>query len=261
MLYYCKGAMICMKIACACGNVFSWYSHPVFGKRPEGNVEIASSLYLSGILFKQYKSFCGSLDIAMFSRTTCDKIINSIISPVINSVMDSTILQGFAQNFVYSLMDLHRGIIVDFELLQIGIVKGDLEKNACENLISKLTAKENSDLNIGSEAYYALKKIVLDKSFLKDLKHVKHYAHTGNLDSYHNVHLKYAPKRVHFSFSSLHRRSILAVTYRSQYSMSSGDWVLNNKYALSSDGWKEDIMKRILANLRDQDLPEEEPGE
>ncbi|KAJ8882917.1 hypothetical protein PR048_014756 [Dryococelus australis] len=29
----------------------------------------------------------------------------------------------------------------------------------------------------------------------------------------------------------------------------------------SNDGWKEDIMERILTYLRDQDLPEEEPGE
>ncbi|KAJ8889175.1 hypothetical protein PR048_008669 [Dryococelus australis] len=267
MSYYC------IKIDCACGNVFAWYSHPVFGKRPERNVEISSSLYLSGILFEKNKSFCRFLDIAMFSRTTYDKIVNSIISPVINSVWKNereTNLKelqkssnvwlagdgqydspGFCAKYViYSLVDLHRGIIVDFELLQKGMVKGDLEKNARGNLISNLTAKENRYnavlneeekskklwLNSGSEAYYAPKKIVLDKSFLNDLEHVKHYVHTGNLESYHNVRLKYAPKRVHFSFSCLHRRSILAVLdcnwnvikqtvgYRSQYSKSSGDW-------------------------------------
>ncbi|KAJ8893602.1 hypothetical protein PR048_006202 [Dryococelus australis] len=125
MSYYCKGAMMCIKNACACRNVFSWYSHPVFCKRQEGNVEIASSL---------------SLDIAMFSNTPYDKIINSIISQVIKSLAgdgqyDSP---GFCAKYVvYSLMDLHRGIIVDFELWQKGMEKGDLEKNACEDLISK----------------------------------------------------------------------------------------------------------------------------
>ncbi|KAJ8884089.1 hypothetical protein PR048_015946 [Dryococelus australis] len=203
-------------------------------------------------------------NIAMFSRMTYDKIINSIISPVINSVCknerennlkelqksSNVWLAGdgqydspefCAKYVIYSLMVLHRGIIVEC-----------IEEEKSKKLW----------LNSCSEAYYALKKIVLDKSFLKDLKHVKHYVHTSNLESYPNVRLKYAPKRVHFSFSSLHQRSILAVLDfgMSQYSKSSGDWVLKNKYALSSDGWKEAIMKLILAYLRDQDLPEEEPG-
>jgi hypothetical protein len=40
----------------------------------------------------------------------------------------------------------------------------------------------------------ALQKIILDKTFLKDLQPAKNYVHTGALESYHNLRLKYAPK-------------------------------------------------------------------
>ncbi|KAJ8881553.1 hypothetical protein PR048_018035, partial [Dryococelus australis] len=77
------------------------------------------------------------------------------------------------------------------------------EYKSCEHELSEEEKKTNWWLNGHSSAYQAPKEIILDKSFLKDVEHTKHNAHTGSLESYHNLRLKYAPKRVHFSYSGL----------------------------------------------------------
>ncbi|KAJ8897431.1 hypothetical protein PR048_002777 [Dryococelus australis] len=120
---------------------------------------------------------------------------------------------GFSAKYlVYSLMYLDTGLVVDFELVQEEMVKGKLERAACENIMEKFVNKENCDVklflsdrhkgiryllktrfpNIEHEfdvTYQALKKIILDKSFLKDIEHIKHYVYTGCLESYHNLRL------------------------------------------------------------------------
>jgi len=54
-----------------------------------------------------------------------------------------------------------------------------------------------------SESYYALKKIIMAKDFLKDLTHATHFVHTGRLESYHNLRLKYMPKRIHLKYKGM----------------------------------------------------------
>lgn len=49
------------------------------------------------------------------------------------------------------------------------------------------------------------------KDLLKDLQHEKHFVHTGRLESYHNVRLKYMPKRIHLKFNGMYLRSIIAI--------------------------------------------------
>lgn len=56
-----------------------------------------------------------------------------------------------------------------------------------------------------------LSDIISNDNFLKDLKHTKNYCHTGCLESYHNVRLKYTPKKSHFSYDGMVLRSMLAI--------------------------------------------------
>ena len=46
----------------------------------------------------------------------------------------------------------------------------------------------------------ALKKIVLDKRLLNDLKYLTYFNHAGTLETYHYLYGKYSPKRLHFSY-------------------------------------------------------------
>jgi hypothetical protein len=91
-----------------------------------------------------------------------NKIINKYVYPVIcnqwqehknaniNSIMSSDLpiwLAGdgqfdspefCAKYCTYFVMDIHSGKIVDFKLVQKGQIKGDLERQACEQLLTEL---------------------------------------------------------------------------------------------------------------------------
>ncbi len=66
-------------------------------------------------------------------------------------------------------------------------------------------------LSSGSPAYGALQKIVLDKRLMDDLPNLVHFKHSGNIEVYHNLLLKYCPKRLSFSYEGNHARTQLAV--------------------------------------------------
>ncbi|KAJ8050281.1 hypothetical protein HOLleu_03421 [Holothuria leucospilota] len=62
----------------------------------------------------------------------------------------------------------------------------------------------------GSSAHQALVKVVLNKLLLNDMKHLAEFMHTGALEVFHNVVLKYAPKRLEFDFPYMSARLKLA---------------------------------------------------
>ena len=51
----------------------------------------------------------------------------------------------------------------------------------------------------------------MDKTLLKDLKHLTDFNHTGTLEVYHSLYNKYTPKRLHFSYPGMIARAQLAV--------------------------------------------------
>ena len=73
-------------------------------------------------------------------------------------------------------------------------------------MVKKLTKVEQRGklwLKEGSEAFKALQEIVFEKKLLSDLEHLTKYSHTGNLEVYHALINKYAPKREHFSYRGM----------------------------------------------------------
>ena len=64
-----------------------------------------------------------------------------------------------------------------------------------------------------SEAYLAFKKIVTDRRFVKDLEMCSKFFHTGNLEVFHSLMLKYCTKRIHFSYLGMIARTQLAVLH------------------------------------------------
>jgi len=55
-------------------------------------------------------------------------------------------------------------------------------------------------LDIDSPAHVALKDVVLSQKLLKDVGKLSDSMHTGSLEVYHSMLLKYAPKRQHFNY-------------------------------------------------------------
>ncbi|CAJ0961861.1 unnamed protein product [Ranitomeya imitator] len=58
--------------------------------------------------------------------------------------------------------------------------------------------------------YMNIQKIVTSPQLLKDLPHLVHNCHTGALENFHSLVLKYRPKRIHFGIDSMEARTKLA---------------------------------------------------
>ncbi|KAL4152882.1 hypothetical protein QTP88_000715 [Uroleucon formosanum] len=348
----CSGKIIKLKHFVQ-GHLYQWSSQNKNGTRPEGNILIGASLTLSGILFTQMTIFCETLKLAFFSRTSYDKIIRNYTEPSSDKIWLAGYGQfdspGFCAKYcTYTLMDLNSSKIIDFKPVQKGMLKGDLERKACELLLEEIVEQEiQHEFNIwhlskslmkrmkildkkypeaylwktsinnhlwwssktckgdgllltqkftsvlkhisnireweedgiiqkcehetlseeyknntlwihpDSESYNALKKILLAKDFLKDLQHAKHFVHTGRLESYHNVRLKYMPKRIHLKYSGMHMRPILAILDHNSnvnktmigdkmvYSKPFGCYTMKNRYTSTTNNWRAEIMQNV----------------
>ncbi|XP_016432068.1 uncharacterized protein LOC107758771 [Sinocyclocheilus rhinocerous] len=88
----------------------------------------------------------------------------------------------------------------------------DGEERRC--LHSELTSDEQRKkkwLDKKSRAFITLENLVLDKGLLKDLRQMALFKHTGKLEVFHSLLLKYCPKRIHFHYTSMLARTQVAV--------------------------------------------------
>lgn len=115
---------------------------------------------------------------------------------------------------------------------------------ACEHKkISRSHADDVKWLVYGSPAYICLQTIVMDKSLLKDLSYMVDYNHTGMLEVYHSLMLKYCPKREHFQLNGMIARTQLAVLdhnnscNRSHAKSNSGELRYKFPYSKVSRNW------------------------
>ncbi|XP_063967369.1 uncharacterized protein LOC135157003 isoform X2 [Lytechinus pictus] len=66
-------------------------------------------------------------------------------------------------------------------------------------------------LTPGSAAHKALQEILFDKNLTDAIGHITKACHTGELESFHNMLLKYCPKRKHYHYAGMQARLQLAV--------------------------------------------------
>ena len=89
-------------------------------------------------------------------------------------------------------------------------------KKCAHRELSRRERKEKVWLKFGTAAHVALEEVVFNKKLLKDLKLVTEFHHTGNLEVYHSMMLKYCPKRQHFSHEGIVARTQLAALDHNQ---------------------------------------------
>ena len=108
----------------------------------------------------------------------------------------------------------------------------------CHRCISSSEAKQICWLKPGSQAHIALEEVVLNKKLLKDLAKLTDFCHTGKIDVYHSMMLKYASKREHYSYQGMVARTQLAAldnntnTGHRQAVIKSGEWAGDARYKL-----------------------------
>lgn len=89
------------------------------------------------------------------------------------------------------------------------------------------------------------------------MEQAKHFVHTGRLESYHNVRLKYIPKRIHLKYNGMYLRSILAILDHNYntgkniignkmvFSNTLRKYTIKNTYERSKTNWRKQIINMI----------------
>ena len=80
----------------------------------------------------------------------------------------------------------------------------------CHRRISSSEAKKVCWLKPGTPAHLALEEVVLNTKLLKDLAKLTDFCHTGKIEVYHSMMLKYCSKREHYSHRGMIARTQLA---------------------------------------------------
>ncbi|CAM4530108.1 unnamed protein product [Leuciscus chuanchicus] len=131
-----------------------------------------------------------------------------------------------------------------------------------------------------SSAFVALKGVVLDKNLVRDLRQMSLFKHTGSLEVYHQVMLKYAEKRLHFSYDSMRARTQLAVIDHNSnvgrpqddhgiklYTQDRVSNGLQNPCLKTPQAFRHDLVERVLRRRDDSTvvfsdtLPPRKPGQ
>ena len=88
---------------------------------------------------------------------------------------------------------------------------GNTHFHKCDHShIPSTEAKQICWLKPGSPAQLALEEVVLNNKLLKDQAKLTDFCHTGNIEVYHSMMLKYCSKQEHFSYKGMVARTQLA---------------------------------------------------
>jgi hypothetical protein len=98
------------------------------------------------------------------------------------------------------------------------------------------------------------------------LKQCRFFVHTSTLESFHNVCLVYAPKRIAYTYEGLVVRTILAVLDHNfnvgrevvgdkvDYNKVSKEYKLHDKYQSKDQSWRRDLVKKCVEFVTNPEL-------
>ena len=144
----------------------------------------------------------------------------------------------------------------------------------CEH--GALTDSERAEtdwLELNSAAHNALKDVIFNKKLLKDIEKLSQFCHTGSLESYHAMLLKYVPKRQHYSHAGMNARLQLAALDHNHnvgrlvavkkdgseilsqvFSKMRKTWVVKNVYEKKSYTYLNELMSRVVERRLDDTI-------
>ena len=158
--YICSGIM---------SHHGTWHSSDFYHRFSLANVQIPSAFALNGLGYADITSFCKTLNLPCISKAQYYRNVKKFLYPQIcrrfSSMRKSLIEQikgkvlilagdgqfdspgHCAKYCTYSILDTATGKLVDFFVIQKGQYQGELEKQACQEVMHKLV--NNVKLNIG----------------------------------------------------------------------------------------------------------------
>ena len=88
--------------------------------------------------------------------------------------------------------------------------EADVYHECSHPVLTRRQVRKTCWLIPGSPSFVALEDVVTNPRILKDMAKLTEFCHTGSLEVYHSMMLKYSPKREHFSYKGMMARTQLA---------------------------------------------------
>lgn len=170
------GTLVVIKTTCPGDHNLTWYSQPLVGKAPAGNLLLSAAIVFSGSTFATFSNIATLINLSIFSERLFYRIQQNRIFPLVNAyyrqnqiVLADTfrdkgsplVLSGdgrcdspgySAKYCTYSLMDCDTGFIVDYSLVQVTETgtSVDMDKEGLRRCL--LTVREGLNLEIATLA-------------------------------------------------------------------------------------------------------------
>jgi len=129
--------------------------------------------------------------------------------------------------------------------------------------IKKGALRKGNWLKRSSRTFKDLFSKLTKKQLVEDIQHCSSFHHTGSLENYHNVRLKYLPKRISYTRASTAIKSMVAIIEVNEnaaiapgerkmyavYSKAKAGWVLKKTHVKKDYGYRKNIMANILNRI------------
>lgn len=149
--------------------------------------------------------------------------------------------------------------------------KGRQEKKCVHDDLSAEQQRRKRWILKDSPAFRTLTSTALDKGLMKDLRQMALFKHTGKLEVFHALLLKYTEKRLHFHYSTMKARTQLAImdhnenVQREQASTTTGkskfnvvypkqtkEWIAKKIYVPTTQTFRQTLVVQVLRRRLDQ---------
>ena len=182
-----SGVAVAIDYICAMGHQHTWRSGDIFHKKYHMNVKIAASSMMSGVGFAKLKAIFGLVEIPLMTKKKFYQLGRTWLFPEISSkyrtMKDNTILElktvnevmlsgdgqfdspGYSAKYcTYTMMQCMTNKVVDFFVIQKGQYDGELEKQACEELLNILINENELPVNsFVSDCHSAIAKMIREQ--------------------------------------------------------------------------------------------------
>jgi hypothetical protein len=114
-------------------------------------------------------------------------------------------------------------------------------------------------------------QLLFNTRLINQLKQCKFFIHTGSLESFHNLCLVYAPKRISYTYEGMVIRTILAIIDHNEnvgrkvigdqlkYSKATKEYKLQEKYQAKDESWRLALVQDCVKFVTDDKFIEFSP--
>ena len=132
--------------------------------------------------------------------------------------------------------------------------------------LQKIQLRRGAWIDRKSDTFSELFDKITNKQLSEDMMHCSEFLHTGSIENYHNVRLKYLPKRIAFSRETTAIRSMIAIIETNcnitqntsslqepkmyvRYSKASAKWILRKRSKEKDYTYRGEILSKIEAHF------------